>query len=333
MSGPEEKAMSRPTSDAARRRFDWNLLHSFLVIVEERSITRAAQRLLMQQPSLSNALKRLEEQLGCTLIRRGGGQFALTPQGQRLYRECQDICGTLGGIESLLTASDQEIVGHLRLFMASHVVFPPFDSSFARFHEAHPRVTFEIEITSSVLVTEAVLSKKASFGICLVHQPHPRLSYRRLFREHFGFFAGPRHRLFGRGGLTVEDLRGENFVSFNTDRLSDALRPVAILRATRALEGQLVGKSTHLEEVRRMIIAGLGIGPLPIHAVERDVRDGLLWRLPPYEDPPAVDIYLVTNPRTHLSEAEQLFLDLLTAQLPAAPDGHFVYPKDWAMAV
>ena len=68
-----------------------------------------------------------------------------------------------------------------------------------------------------------------------------------------------------------------------------------------------------------MIVAGLGIGPLPIHVVERDVRDGLLWRLPPYRHPPAIDIYLVTNPRSHLNRAERTFVMALRSRIGSIP--------------
>ena len=68
-----------------------------------------------------------------------------------------------------------------------------------------------------------------------------------------------------------------------------------------------------------MIVAGLGIGPLPIHVVERDLRDGLLWRLPPYDDPPAIDIYLVTNPRMTHGRAESLFLETLRRRIGELP--------------
>ena len=57
-------------NDLIRRQFDWNLLHTFTVIVEERSITGAANRLFLRQPSVSNALKRLEDQIGARLIDR-----------------------------------------------------------------------------------------------------------------------------------------------------------------------------------------------------------------------------------------------------------------------
>jgi DNA-binding transcriptional LysR family regulator len=231
-----------------------------------------------------------------------------------------------------MSIGEADLSGHIRLLLASHVVFPPLDSVLAQFHAAHPLVTLESEVARSSVVVQTVLSKQATAGICLVAQPHPRLVYRRLFREHFGFFCGPPHRLFGRRGLTVADLRGEPFVSFNTDTPTDALRSIALLRARHDLTGRTVGTSSNLEEVRRMIAAGLGIGPLPVHVVERDVRDGLLWRLPPYDDvtgpggPAPVDIHLVTNPRTTLSRAEQEFLAMLEGRADAAPAGFFVYP-------
>jgi len=57
-----------------------------------------------------------------------------------------------------------------------------------------------------------------------------------------------------------------------------------------------------------MILCGIGIGPLPLHVVQRDLRDGLLWQLPPYSAPPAVDIYLVTNPGKRHTRAETAFI-------------------------
>lgn len=311
-----------------RRGFDWNLLHTFLVIVDEGSITRAAERLLLRQPTVSNALKRLEEQLGRRLIDRGHGRFEPTEYGAVLYRECREICGTIGRLAQTLEHSASELTGDLHIHMASHVVFPPLDQALADFHTRHPQVTLEIEIATSSNVIDAVLAKTATLGICLVHERHPQLEYRLLFREHFGFFCGPNHSLFGRRDLQLEDLRGESFVSFKTDQLTDALRPVAILRAQLQMYGRVIGTSSNLEEVRRMIVAGLGIGPLPIHVVQRDVEAGLLWQLPPYESPPAIDIFLVTNPRVSLSRAERLFLDTLARHTAHDSTATPVFPDD-----
>ncbi|MGK0399497.1 MAG: DNA-binding transcriptional LysR family regulator, partial [Gammaproteobacteria bacterium] len=118
------------------------------------------------------------------------------------------------------------------------------------------------------------------------------------------FFCGPEHPLFGVENVDMTQLQTESIVSFQSDQLSDALRPIALLRVAKNMRGPVVGTSSHLEEVKRMIVNGLGIGPLPIHVVSRDIRDGLLWRLPPYDTSLAIDVNLITNPRAHLSRAE-----------------------------
>ena len=101
--------------------------------------------------------------------------------------------------------------------------------------------------------------------------------------------------------------------------MTDVLRPIALLRAQAELGEHVVGVSSHLEEVRRMIVAGLGIGPLPIHVARRDVDAGQLWRLPPYENAPAIDIYVVHNPRAHLNRAEQAMIDILLSRIRETP--------------
>jgi len=65
-------------------------------------------------------------------------------------------------------------------------------------------------------------------------------------------------------------------VSFGADDLNDALRPVAPLLRQYELDQRIISKSSELGEVRRMIVCGLGIGPLPVHVVERDISEGLL---------------------------------------------------------
>jgi DNA-binding transcriptional LysR family regulator len=306
---------------------DWNLLRTFMVIVQEKGVTAAADRLLLKQPTVSNALKRLETTLGRRLIDRGPGHFRVTEAGELLYQECVEIFGSVARLSVLMREVTDEVTGHVTIAVASHVVCPLFDEVLAEFHSRHPKATMSIEVATSVVVIDHVLRKQATLGICLVHRQLPQLEYRRLFREHFGFFCGPRHRLFGRAGLALSDLKGETSVSFKTDRLSDALRPVALIRAAAQLEDRVVGLSSHLEEVRRMIVAGLGIGPLPIHVVERDIADGLLWRLPPYDDPPAIDIYVVHNPRAHLNRAERSLRDALLEAIDTTPIAARTYPS------
>ncbi|MEQ8877071.1 MAG: LysR family transcriptional regulator [Phycisphaerales bacterium] len=294
---------------------DWNLLRTFVVIVEEGGITAAATRLLRRQPTVSVALGRLEAQIGSRLIERGGGAFRLTAAGRELYRECTEIYGSVARLADLTQSASKDLSGHVDILLASHVVTPILDQTLIVFHRAHPAVSFEVRVETSRNVLRGVLEKTAPFGICLLNRRLAKLEYQRIYREHFGFFCGPPHPLYGRRDLDISDLRGCAGVSFETDSMDDALRPVAVFRRDNELDHNIVGRSTHLEEVRRLIYCGLGIGPLPVHVVRQDLETGTLWRLPPYTDPPAVDIYVVTNPASRLSRTEAAFLAALKDQI------------------
>lgn len=290
---------------------DWNLLRTFVVIVEEGGITAAATRLLRRQPTVSQALARLETQIGNRLIERGGGTFHLTAVGRELFKECAGIYQDISRLEEVTNTASQKITGNIEISLASSVVTPILDSVLTSFHQQFQAVTYRISIDTSEVVVRNVLEKSATMGICLLNKRHSKLDYQTMYREFFGFYCGPPHPLFGKENLQVSDLQEFPAVSFGTDSMADALRPVALFRQLHGLDQDIIGHSPHLEEVRRMIMCGLGIGPLPTHVVERDVRDGLLWRLPPYDHPPMVDIQLVTNPNKRLNRAESRFLQAL----------------------
>ncbi|TPM41682.1 LysR family transcriptional regulator [Mesorhizobium sp. B2-3-4] len=304
---------------------DWNLLRTFVVIAEVKSITRAAERLNLKQPSVSNALRRLEDRVGRRLVERDATRFELTEVGRLIYEQSVEVFGTISQLPLLMRGISDDVTGHVMIATASHVVSPLFDRALAQFHRDYPRASITISVAASTEVAKQVRERRASFGICLVSQRDPALDYAMVYREFFGFFCGPRHRLYGKPGLTLADLRGEPSVSFQTDHISDALRPVALLRSEARLNADVVGVSSSLEEVRRMIVAGLGIGPLPLHVARRDVADGTLWRLPPYDAPPAIDIFLLTNPDKAMNRAEKALLSGIQALIAETPLQERIY--------
>ncbi|MEZ0168321.1 LysR family transcriptional regulator [Microvirga sp. TS319] len=306
---------------------DWNLLRTFMVIVQEKGITSAAEKLRLKQPTISNALRRLEGHFDCRLIERRPGIFEVTPAGQRLYAECVVLFNTVSGLHALVHDQPDEVTGRIEMAFASHVVCPFLDEALAEFHRHNPRVTFATSVLSSQEVITAVARKDAAFGVCLMHERNPKLQFQPLYRESFGYFCGRQHHLFGKRGVSMEDLRAEPYVSFKTDQMADALWPIAMLRQQEEFTGLVIGTSSHLEEVKRLIIAGFGFGPLPIHVVEDDVRNGLLWRLPPYENPPEIIVYLVYDPTARRSRAEALLLERLLTQIDATPLERRTYPS------
>lgn len=325
MTSSPDRPVRIPSDADLAWRLDWNLLRSFMVIMEVGSITEAARQLDLKQPTVSNALRRLEETLGRRLIERGPRSFEPTAHGRALYDQVAQMFGSIERLSAILEAEMEDVRGVVEIAMATHVTTPLIDETLRDFQQRYPETTISITVNSSRNIIEMIRSRRSAIGVCLVREQDPALDYHHLFRETFGFFCGPTHRLFGVEGLNVDDLAGERAVSFDTDRIEDVLRPIAMLRENAAFASPPAGLSNNLEEIRRMTIAGLGVAALPLHVVERDVRDGLLWRLPPYEGAPQIDIYAVANPQTQLNRAETAFVNMLYDRIDATPLAQRVY--------
>ncbi|PHP65677.1 LysR family transcriptional regulator [Zhengella mangrovi] len=311
--------MLKPYEQRFPWNLDWNLLRTFMVVVEQKSISRAGDFLGLKQPTISSALKRLEETTGHLLVERKPNRFRVTQAGALLYSECAAIFGAVSQLPALLDASEEEMTGHVGIVMASHVVSPHLDAALERFARQNPRVTFSIAVTESADVVSRISQNRASFGVCLVDTIPKTLDARVLFREFFGLYCGPRHRLFNREHLTIADLKGEDSVSFQTEIEGGPLDSVARLRERAKLAPGPRGVSSNLTEVRRMIVANIGIGALPVHVAERDVKAGLLRQVPPYTRLPAVDIYLLRNPKRKMTAAENLVLAIFDDLIAGRP--------------
>ena len=135
---------------------DWNLLRTFMVIVKQGGITLTAEFLGLKQPTISSALKRLEDAIGHKLIDRRPNHFSVTPARRILYRECSSVFGAISQIPALLNDIEDVITGHITIVMASHVVSPHFDKVLEKFNELHPNVTYSISVAESSEVIKQI---------------------------------------------------------------------------------------------------------------------------------------------------------------------------------
>ena len=301
------------------RDLDWNLLRVFLALAEAGSVTGAAERLSLKQPSVSAALKRLETRVQTRLIDRARGHFALTAAGERMLAEALEVRAAILRLADRMAQVEGQITGHVTIALASHVISPVFDAVLAQFHADHPAATLSLEVMASRDALATVAGRRASLALCLMSSQPAGLKAEPFYRESFGLFCGRPHPLYGRRDLQAADLKGLPTVSFQTDREGDVLESVTALRRRLGLGDRIVGSSANLEEVRRLIELGIGIGPLPLHVVAADVAAGRLWQLPPYTDLPCVDVFLCHSPALRRNPAEAALLARLQQAIAHIP--------------
>lgn len=299
---------------------NWNLLRMFYMIAKEQSITKAAKRLGLSQPSVSSALQKLEAQLDCQLVFRDSRHFELTTRGDKIFQECRDIFHSAERISLLVRDAEEEERGQVRYKIISNLVSPFLDELLRLYHQRHPSVLFESEVQNSQTIVRAIQQGKVPLGFCLLAKPLVNLPSIRLFREEFCVFCGAEHPLFGRETVELRELQREPFISFACATEGMGLEPMSVLREGTRLGNRINGLSTNTEEIRRMIVAGLGIGILPVIAVQDDIRRGELWPLRITDEPIGADVYLVHAPTETLSASERKFVQTVEELLALYPD-------------
>jgi DNA-binding transcriptional LysR family regulator len=290
-------------------RLDWNLLRTFLAVVQERSFSAAALKLHVTQSAVSQALRRLETQLGRRLIERHHTRFALTRAGEEVLRAAEAIHGNVSQLMADVSQAEEQTVGRIHVLVASRIRSRIYDDFWASFHRAHPRIEVQLEVMPSSAIVVALQQRAASAGIALCQQIPKRLDHHLFLRQNYALFCGRHHPLFGRKDIRLEDLTNENFVTFDSAALGDSLSPLAIFRDQLGFRGPTVATSPNYDEVRRLLTAGFGIGCLPEQGIQSDVQNGRLWRLPPVEGVCVAELYLLWCRDAHHTPAESTFIN------------------------
>lgn len=120
------------------------LLRYFLAVAREGNITRAAEDLHITQPTLSRQMAQLEEELGCTLFRRGGRKLELTQEGMLLRRRAEEMLQLEERIQRELTGTARELSGVVTIGSGESAAARFLPDLIQAFHGEHPLVRYQL---------------------------------------------------------------------------------------------------------------------------------------------------------------------------------------------
>lgn len=298
---------------------NWALLQTFLVIAEEKSLSRAAVRLNITPSAVSHGLKRLEEQTGARLVDRGHQRFALTALGIQLHEAALDIYKRINALDGPFRNGAHAISGTLNLLILSTLVSETFDAFLEDFRKRFPLLNMQVETLQSSEILKKIARNVPAVGLALCPKEIPEIRRLPLIRQRYALYCGRNHPLFTQETVRKKDLVHENFVSFFSDQMGDSLAALTEYREKNGFTGTVVATANNQDEVKRLLCAGYGIGCLADDSARKDVLEGRLKRLPPAKGIADVPIYLVWSDRRPLGRAETIFLDGLCAAFNREP--------------
>ena len=248
-------------------------LKLMVAVTEEKSVTRAGERLHLTQSALSHQLRDLEERLGTPLFLRLNKKMVLTQAGERLLQSAQQVLGELKHAEADLkkmAASDQ---GTLRLITECYTCYYWLPELLREFSRKYPKVEVNIALEATQEPLPALLNGKVDVAIVADAPRDTRITYRPLFKDELVAIMPPDHPLASRPYWRAQDFDDQHlFLCINpkNSHLYEHVLNPAGIKPARFSQVQLV------EAIIEFVKAGLGISALAQWAVQAHLDAGTL---------------------------------------------------------
>ena len=246
-------------------------LRYFVTVAEELHFTRAAERLHMAQPPLSQQIRALEDDLGVRLFERTRRSVALTDAGHALLARARELLAALQALPAELQRIARGEVGQLRIgFSSTLPLTKVLRDVVADWRRTHADVALHLREMHSALQFEALRAGELDVGLVRYNERAPdgiRLTL--LRRDPLRLVVPAGHRFARRGSVPIADCRDEAFIGFPGDAGTGTGPLLKRLCAQAGFEPRIAQESREATTQIGLVAAGLGIAvlPAPLEAV------------------------------------------------------------------
>jgi LysR family hydrogen peroxide-inducible transcriptional activator len=258
-------------------------LRYIVAVARERHFGRAAEACFVSQPTLSVAVKKLEEELGVQLFERGPGEVTVTPAGLKIVAQAQRVLEEAARIKELAAAGRDPLAGPLRLgaiYTIGPYLLPKLIPILRR---AAPQMQLHIQENFTHVLAE--LLKNGEVDVILVALPfaEPGIETRAVYDEPFMVAVPKGHAWDGRKrAVSSEELTKESLLLLGEghcfrDQVLD------ICHVVRAKERSPLARTVEggsLETIRQMVAGGVGVTVLPSTSITSNTSSDLIRLLP-----------------------------------------------------
>ena len=287
-------------------------LRVFMTVANERSFSRAAEKLERTQPAVSLALQRLESELGEKLLDRSAKDVMLTDAGRTVL----EYARRFQNLESELQNSMAELRDH----SAGRLVIGANESTglyllhhIEQYRKLYPRIKVQVRRSFSSRIPDEIVDGNLELGVISYQPRDERLKSRVIFSDSLAFVVAPKHRLAARKEVPISELADEIFIAHNV--ISPYREIVLRVFQDRGVRLNMDIEMPTVETIRWMVEANQGVAFLPRMCVEQEIAEKRLVSVRVPEIDVERKIYLVQPSRRAVSYAADAFLQLVIGKI------------------
>ena len=264
-------------------------LKYIVAVARERHFGRAAEACFVSQPTLSVAIRKLEDELGVTIFERGGTEVGITTIGQQLVSQAQKVLEESTNLREMARLGHDPLAGALRvgiIYTIGPYLLPRLVPNQI---ERVPQMPLILQENFTVKLIELLRQGEIDCAIMALPLPEAGLVLQPLYDEPFFVTVPAGHPWATRKSIPAEELKQQNMLLLGSGHcFRDQVLEVCpeLSRFAASSEGiQRTFEGSSLETIRHMVAAGVGITVLPATAITTPDMSNKLLRYIPFEKP------------------------------------------------
>ncbi len=258
---------------------DLRVWRQFVAVAEELHFGRAALRLHLTQPPVTQAIAQLEKTLGIMLFDRTRRRVALTPAGEALLPDVRDLLDRAQALPARARAAAAGEVGRVRLAFVSTIGFERLPEWVREFRQLCPQVALELVEATGDVQLEALARGEIDAGLML-HSPGfapPALERLAVAQEPLVLALPAQHRLAGDDTLSLADVLAEPLVIFPRRIVPSLHDAVFGLYHAAGRVPTIAQEAIQMQTIVNLVWGGIGVAWVPA-SVMQFRREGVVYR-------------------------------------------------------
>jgi len=257
-------------------------MEALVSLVEERSFSEAARKMLLTQPSLSKHIRNLEDFTGCSLIVRTKAGVVLTEEGSILYGYAKRILRLRDEAREKILIARDTTSGMIFVGASTIPATYILPAVLTLLKTTHPDIRVNLSPGDSDSVIHMVLDGHAEIGFIGKAVTDRRLVTEKIWADELVLIAPKGHPWGSCSGISLHELGQEPFIS--REKGSGTMSEFDEFLKTRHKTGlsrfNVICEMGSTEAVKEAVIAGLGVSVLSIHAIRRELAQGIVAQVP-----------------------------------------------------
>jgi LysR family hydrogen peroxide-inducible transcriptional activator len=256
-------------------------LRYIVAVARERHFGRAAEACFVSQPTLSVAIKKLEEELDVKLFERGANEVSVTPLGEEIVRQAQSVIEQAAGIKEIAKRGKDPVSGPLRLGVI-YTIGPYLLPDLVRQAiDRVPQMPLVLQENFTVKLLDMLRTGELDAAIMAEPFPDTGLAVAQLYDEPFMVAVPKSHPLAKRKRISAEELKQETMLLLGTGHcFRDHVLEVCPEYARFSSDAEGIRKSfegSSLETIKYMVASGMGVTVVPQLSVPKDQQSHVAY--------------------------------------------------------